>query len=329
MPSLTHPEQVLFDGLTPPPVIPVCEHFAGHRKLMEKALAIQAETGPIFDITCDCEDGAPAGREREHAEMIVDLLDSPLNRYRTAGVRIHDFTHPCWQSDVDILVGKSGHLLSHITLPKATSAGRVGEMIEYIRRIAADTGVKRLIPIHVLIETQQGLRDVWRIASLPEVQVIDFGLMDFISDHYGAIAAECMRSPGQFEHQLLVRAKSEVVAAALANGCVPSHNVTLNLKDGNAAYQDALRAYREFGFLRMWSIHPNQIRPIVDAMKPEASDIANGAAILVQAQSVEWGPIQYGGELHDRASYRYYWQLLKSARATGSSLPPAAEKAFF
>ena len=27
--------------------------------------------GPVFNITCDCEDGAPAGREKEHAEMIV------------------------------------------------------------------------------------------------------------------------------------------------------------------------------------------------------------------------------------------------------------------
>ena len=38
-----------------------------------------------------------------------------------------------------------------------------------------------------------------------------------------------MRSPQQFEHELLRRAKAEMVAAALANGIVPADNVTLEL----------------------------------------------------------------------------------------------------
>jgi hypothetical protein len=35
----------------------------------------------VFDITGDCEDGAPAGREAEHAGMIADLLLDPANRH--------------------------------------------------------------------------------------------------------------------------------------------------------------------------------------------------------------------------------------------------------
>lgn len=324
-----HPEVILFDGVAPPPVIAVCEHFAGSRKLMEKAFAVQREHGPVFDITCDCEDGAASGEERNHALMIVELLNSPLNHYRMAGARIHDYTHGSWRTDVEILVGGSGHLLSHITLPKATAAPQVAEMIEYIRRVVDRNGINRMIPIHVLIETQRGLRDVWDIAALDGVRVMDFGLMDFISDHHGAIPARCMRSPGQFEHHLLVRAKGEIVAAALAHGLVPSHNVTLDLKQTDTTYRDALRARNEFGFLRMWSIHPNQIRAIIDAMKPDLSEINIGTAILLAAQHAGWGPIRYDGELHDRASYRYYWQTLKKARATGVSLPPEAEEAFF
>jgi citrate lyase subunit beta / citryl-CoA lyase len=44
---------------------------------------------------------------------------------------------------------------------------------------------------------------------------------------------------------------------------------------------------------------------------------------------VNWGPIQYAGELHDRATYRYFWELLKKARVTGVAIPDAAAKAFF
>jgi citrate lyase subunit beta/citryl-CoA lyase len=138
-----------------------------------------------------------------------------------------------------------------------------------------------------------------------------------------------MRSPGQFEHRLLARAKTEVVAAALANGIIPAHNVTLDLRNAYQTYQDAWRARHEFGFLRMWSIYPAQIAPIVDAMKPDYSEVQDGAAILIAAQAAGWGPIQYGGELHDRATYRYYWEILQKARVTGVQIPGDAAKAFF
>lgn len=329
MTQAVHPNDALFKGEKPFPAIPACEHFAGSEKLILKALELQDKLGPVFDVTCDCEDGAPAGREKEHAEMIVRIQDSAANKHRMAGVRIHDWSHPAWKQDVDILVAGLGETAAYITLPKSTEYGHAAEMIGYIQKKAAQHGVKREIPIHVLIETHGALRDVHRIAALPWLQVLDFGLMDFVSGHHGAIPASAMRSPGQFEHRLIARAKAEVVAAALANGVVPAHNVTLDLKNPYATYQDARRARSEFGFLRQWSIYPAQIQPIVDAMKPDHSEVEAGAAILLAAQQADWGPIQHAGELHDRATYRYYWELLQKARVTGIPLPPAAEQAFF
>ena len=329
MTRAVHPNDALFKGEKPFPAIPACEHFAGSEKLILKALELQDKLGPVFDVTCDCEDGAPAGREKEHAEMIVRVQASAANKHRMAGVRIHDWSHPAWKQDVDILVAGLGETAAYITLPKSTEYGHAAEMIGYIQKKAAQHGVKREIPIHVLIETHGALRDVHRIAALPWLQALDFGLMDFVSGHHGAIPASAMRSPGQFEHRLIARAKAEVVAAALANGVVPAHNVTLDLKNPYATYQDARRARSEFGFLRQWSIYPAQIQPIVDAMKPDHSEVEAGAAILLAAQQADWGPIQHAGELHDRATYRYYWELLQKARVTGIPLPPAAEQAFF
>jgi len=324
-----HPSEALFKGEKPFPVIPSCEHFAGSEKLILKALELQATLGPIFDITCDCEDGAQAGKEREHAEMVVRVLNSPANRLRMAGVRIHDPAHPAWKQDVDILVPGAGNVLAYITIPKATSAAQVAEVILYIEQSGARHGIRRQIPVHALVETHGALREADEIARLPGMQVLDFGLMDFVSGHHGAIPAAAMRSPGQFEHRLLARAKTEVVAAALANGIVPAHNVTLDLKNTDQTYQDARRARHEFGFLRMWSIYPAQIQPIVDAMKPDYSEVRDGAAILLAAAAADWGPIQHAGELHDRATYRYYWDILQKARVTGVQIPEDAAKAFF
>ncbi len=324
-----HPDQVLFQGEKPFPIIPSCEHFAGSEKLIGKALELQGKLGPIFDITCDCEDGAPSGQEKQHAEMIVSLLTSDANAHKMAGARIHDYTHPHWKKDLDILIGGAGKELAYITIPKSTSADQTAEMIAYAQAVTKKKRIKREIPIHILVETHGALREAFQLAALPWVQVLDFGLMDFVSGHHGALPASAMRSPGQFDHPLLVRAKTEVVAAALANGVVPAHNVSLDLKNTYNVFRDAWRARNEFGFLRMWSIYPAQINAIVDAMKPDLTDVADAANILLAAQQAAWGPIQYQGELHDRATYRYFWELLKKARITGVRVPEEAIEAFF
>ena len=324
-----HPDTALFAGEKPFPVIPACEHFAGSEKLITKALDLQERLGAVFDITCDCEDGAETGREKQHAEMIVGLLHSPANRFAMAGARIHDYTHPHWKKDVDILVGGAGKVIAYVTIPKCTSVAQAEEMIAYVQAVAKKKKAGRVVPIHVLVETHGALHDAWEIAQLPGVQVLDFGLMDFVSGHHGAIHASNMRSPGQFEHPLVARAKTDVVAAALANGVVPAHNVSLDLKNAYNVFRDAWRARNDFGFLRMWSIHPSQVQPIVDAMKPDLNEVASAAAILLEAQDANWGPIQFDGELHDRATYRYFWELLQKARITGVKMPEDAARAFF
>jgi citrate lyase subunit beta/citryl-CoA lyase len=325
----SHPSRALFAGEKPIPILPACEHFAGSEKLIGKALELQAKLGRIFDVTCDCEDGAEAGQEKRHAEMIVDVLNSAQNVHRMVGVRIHDYTHPHWKKDVDIVVGGASKAIAYVTLPKCTTAAQAAEMVDYVQAVARRKKRKDPVPVHVLIETHGGVRHAWGIAALDNVQVLDFGLMDFVSGHHGAIGALNMRSPGQFEHPLVVRAKAEVVAAALAHGVVPAHNVSLDLKNSYNVFRDAWRARNDFGFLRMWSIHPSQIQPIVDAMKPEMGEVQDAAAILLAAQRAKWGPIQYQGELHDRATYRYFWQLLQKAKVTGMPVPEEATAAFF
>ncbi len=327
--ALKHPKDALFEGEKPFPIIPSCEHFAGSEKLITKALELQNKLGGLFDITMDCEDGAQKGKEKEHAEMIVRIQNSELNKHKMSGVRIHDYTDSHWKLDVDVVVPGAGEKIAYITIPKPTKASQVEEMISYIQAVAKKSGIKREIPIHVLIETHGALYEVDKIAALPWMQVLDFGLMDFISGHHGAIPASCMKSPGQFDHELLRRAKSTVVAVALHNGVVPAHNVTLDLKNQYQTYKDASRARNDFGFLRMWSIYPTQIQAILDAMSPDFSEVQVASDILVKAQDADWGPIQHAGELHDRATYRYYWEIIQKAKITGVALPEEAAKRFF
>ena len=333
MNNLLHPSAVLHAGNRPFPMLAACEHFAGSEKMLNKALQIQAELSvdrrPIFDITADCEDGAPAGKEREHAEMIARLLLSDENRFDRIGVRIHDVRNPIWRDELEVVIGQAGQRVAYIVLPKPENAEDVAAQITALDELRDRHGITREIPVHVLIETPGALHEVWEIARLPHVETLDFGLMDFVSAHHGAIPAAAMRSPGQFSHALVVRAKCAIATAALGNGVVPSHNVTTEIRDTGVVREDARRARQELGFLRMWSIHPNQIMPIVEAMRPDFAEVNEAATLLAAAQDTAWGPIQHEGKLHDRASYRYYWELLQRAQATGMSIPADARQRFF
>ena len=324
-----HPSEVLYAGGRPFPALAACEHYAGSEKLIGKALQLQSELGPIFDITADCEDGAPAGGEIEHATMVARLLNAPENKHHRMGVRIHDAHHEFWRADLEILLREAAPRIPYVVLPKPTCLADVKTQLAWMGETLVRHKHAVNIPVHVLIETPGALRDAWQIGALPAVESLDFGLMDFVSAHHGAIPATAMRSPGQFTHPLIMRAKCEIAAAALGNGIVPAHNVTTEMRDTTVVAADARRARLEFGYLRMWSIHPNQIQPIIDAMRPDFAEVAEAAAILAAAQDAGWGPIQREGRLHDRASYRYYWELLQRARSTGMTVPDPALSRFF
>jgi len=306
-----------------PVTIPACDHYAGSEKLMHKSLALQQALGPVFDITLDCEDGAAAGNEAAHARLVASIIDSEANQFGRVGVRVHDPASPYFEQDVVSVCRHAAHRLAYLVIPKPDNAAQLRRAINTVQRHANEAGRSDL-PMHVLIETHGALHDVWDIAAMPEVQCLSFGIMDFVSAHYGAIPAAAMQSPGQFDHPLVARAKTDIAAACHAHGKVASHNVTTDIRDPSVVAADACRAVQEFGFTRMWSIHPAQIKLILEAMMPAAYAIDDAVNILVAAQACNWGPMQYQGKLHDRASYRYYWTLLQRARHSGQALPDAA-----
>jgi citrate lyase subunit beta/citryl-CoA lyase len=153
--------------------------------------------------------------------------------------------------------------------------------------------------------------------------------MDFVSAHGGAIPAWAMTMQGQFKHPLMVRAKLEVASACHAFGKTPAHGVVTEIKDVNAIKESAKLAHETMGFTRMWSIHPAQIEPIVKAMSPSADEVSYASEILWAAHQADWGPIQFDHRLHDRASYRFYWQVIERAHATACHVPEQMVSLFF
>jgi len=323
-----HPRDVLMGAQAGSVQLPVCDHYSGVEVRMRKSLQLQAEMTQefgtcVFDVTLDCEDGAPVGGEAEHASLVTELALAAAPDARVA-VRVHPVDHPSFDADVAHIAGQAGHRLVHLMVPKV-------ESVQDVERAAAalDAAGATSLPLQVLIESPAAVHRAFDIAAHPRVQSLSFGLMDFVSAHGGAIPSDGMgvglgNSPsglGQFTHPLVVRAKLDIASACHAHGKVPSHCVVTEFSDLQAMRQAALKAARELGYTRMWSIHPAQIRPILEAMAPTEAEIERASQIILAAQAAQWAPISHAGQLHDRASYRFFWQVLERAHRTGQNLP--------
>ena len=316
----SHPRDILAGAQAGAFALPVCDHYSGAPARMRKSLQLQAELSAefgtcVFDVTLDCEDGAPVGGEAEHAALVTELALSAPAGARVAA-RVHPVDHPHFEADVATIAGRAGHRLCHLMVPKVESVSDVERAVA-----ALDAAGATALPLHVLIESPAAVHRAFDIAAHPRVQSLSFGLMDFVSAHGGAIPASAMTLAGQFSHPHVLRAKVEMAAACHAHGKVPSHNVVTEFKDLPALQQAARRAAGELGYTRMWSIHPDQIRPIVTAFSPAAAEIDTALAIIEAAAAADWAPVQHEGRLHDRASYRYYWQVIERAHQTGHPLP--------
>lgn len=339
-----HPRDVLLGAKVATP-LPVCDHYSGVEARMRKSLALQAEMtlefgACVFDVTLDCEDGAPVGGEIDHANMVVALANQAQVAIKKiayslvprVAVRVHPVDHPAFEQDVDIIVGGAASALCHLMVPKVETVSDVDRAVKLIDLVAARSGRQDALPVHVLIESPGAVHRAFDIAAHPRVQSISFGLMDFVSSHGGAIPSsamgihcgEAMDSLDQFSHPLVVRAKLEIASACHAHGKVPAHCVVTEFKDRAAVLAAARRASRALGYTRMWSIHPDQIRPILEAFAPQAQEIELAASILAAADVADWAPISFAGKLHDRASYRFFWQILERAHQTGQTIPDDA-----
>ena len=339
---MSHPRDILLGAQSTTAPLPVCDHYSGVEARMRKSLALQAEMSQefgacVFDVTLDCEDGAPIGGEKDHANMVVALANqaqeagqkiTPHIASRVAA-RLHPVDHPAFEQDVNIIVGGAASSLCHLMIPKVETVADVDLAVHLIDQVLSRTAQSHVLPLHVLIESPAAVHRAFEIAAHPRVQSISFGLMDFVSAHGGAIPASAMGLNAdsdqygldQFSHPLVVRAKLEIASACHANGKVPAHCVVTEFTNMAALQSAATRASRAMGYTRMWSIHPGQIRPILEAFAPQAQEIELAANIILAADKAGWAPISFGGKLHDRASYRYFWQVLERAHQTGRQLP--------
>lgn len=321
-------DRILFDGEPLPISLPAVDHYAGVERFMYKAVQLQQAMAGLFDVTLDFEDGSAAGQEREQAELIATVLAEAAHRDGRLGIRIHDASSPFWRMQCEHVISAGRRLPDYVTLPKVTGIAQVQAVARHIAALSEQAGLQQRIALHVMVESPGVLPELESIVRLPNVECVSFGLLDYVSSFAGALPMSLIESPNEFDSPLINDAKVRISTLCQAHGKVASHSLCSDLVNAEVVAAHARKAFGTLGFRRMWSIHPNQIEPILQASRPEPAVVARAAQVLANAAAHNWAPIRHEDRLHDRASYRYFWCVLKSGYLSGVELPACAVPLF-
>ena len=318
------PAEALLDDGDAVAVLPACDHYAGVEARMRKSLALQTELGPVFDVTLDCEDGAPVGGEAEHAKLVVDVATSSANVHGRVGVRVHPVDHSAFGADVETIVGGAASRLAFVMLPKVERAADID-----IAVAAIDAAGGRALPLHALIETHGALREIQALAAHPRIESLSFGLMDFVlcasgcdsglgDVGRGPVQPSARRAREGRDRRGLPRLRQDAVA--LRRHRVRRRRRRRGRGPGAPPASSATRGCGASIRTRSGRSSPRS--------GPRPPRSREAAAILDAAAHADWAPIRRGDVLHDRASYRYFWRVLRRAALAPDGLPDDIRRHF-
>lgn len=140
-----------------------------------------------------------------------------------------------------------------IMVPKSQSAGELAA----VQSVVGD----RII---ALVETARGIRDADAVASAPGVLRLALGNVD--------LAAELGIDPAS--HAALAYARGHLVLASAAAGISPPVDGVTTALHSSAVLEADLAVTRELGFGGKLCIHPRQVNPVNDSLRPSDDELA-------------------------------------------------------
>lgn len=238
-----------------------------------KALATAADA-----VVLDLEDAVAIDDKASARESIAAWLAAaaPADRARIV-VRINDAASRWFADDLKALA-EAG--LMQLMLPKAESP----------QQVSAVRAVLPAAQVLALIESARGVAGVDAIAAAAGVSRLVFGTLDFALDldldtSRDAIGLACAAS-------------RIAIASRVAGLAAPVAGVTPQLDDEARLLADWADA-RCHGFGAKLCIHPKQVAPLHQAMRPGAEAIAWARRVLA-AEAASPGVAQLDGRMVDR-----------------------------
>lgn len=203
-------------------------------------------------VILDLEDAVPAeAKDAARAALTCNFTGQPVI------VRINAQGTP-WHGDD--LAAVRDLPVAAVMLPKAEANEALGGICNTLKAHA---------PVIALVETARGIADARAIATVPGVERLAFGSVDYCAD------LGCAHL-----HKVLLSAQVELVLASrLAGIAAPIDGVTTVLDNPAITASDAAHA-RDLGFTGKLCIHPKQIAEVQRAFAPSEADILWARKVL-------------------------------------------------
>ena len=207
--------------------------------LFAKAAASEADA-----IILDLEDAvAPAAKADARSALSTTFTDLPVI------VRINALGTTWFADDLEAVLSLP---IAAVMLPKADLQATSETVIAF----------GGAFPVIALVETARGLSEARQVASMPGVDRLAFGSIDFAAD----LGADHGR-------EALLSARHELVfASRLGSLSAPLDGVTVSLTDIDGIQSDAHHA-RSLGFGGKLCIHPAQVKPVISGFEPSAKEV--------------------------------------------------------
>jgi (S)-citramalyl-CoA lyase len=254
----------------------------------EKALSAGADA-----ICIDLEDAVPPEQKQQARIKAIEFISRERDGGPAVGLRLNGLRTREGIGDLAILSASEARP-DFIMVPKAAHA-------EELAIVAAVLGpAARLFPI---VESAEGLKNVWDICAAAQVEAVLFGGADFSADLGAALSWEAM---------LHVRS---VLAAACARAGVALFDVPhLDVEDDAGLTESTLRA-KALGFTARACIHPRQVAGVNAAFTPTPEEIDRARRVIAALEDAQGAAALLDGKLVELPVIRAAERVL--ARAPG------------
>ncbi len=291
----------------------------GHVDKMHPKARDSAADVVMFDL----EDSVPVDQKKAaRAQVIQSLLSLDWHK-KTVTVRCNALDTPLAYRDLIDIIGKAGHLLDAVVIPKVNHPGDIHFVHRLLDGIEMDRQLSNRIGIEASIESAAGLENVSLTAKASNRMV---SLVFGIADYSASIGARLVSVSGHGEAETDVYPGhrwhfplSRIIMAAKANGLQVMDAPYGNFKDFDGLRRSAVMS-NALGCDGKWVIHPSQIEIVNAVFSPSPEEIER-ARVVIEAYEAATesgrGAVSLEGSVVDNATIRMARQLWEQAKYLG------------
>lgn len=247
------------------------------------------------DMVClELEDGIHPNEKEKAREIAIDNLKKiSIDTEVEILIRINNPRENFGLKDI-LAVLDSDKQPDGIMIPKVQTADEIKLLDDLFEEKKLNT------KFHIIIETNEGLKNVFDIAACSKrIETLFFGGVDMSAE---------LRCKNSWE--TLLYARSRIVHAAAKNQLDILDVPFLDLTDLNAMREEAIKA-RELGFSGKGTIHPKQVEIINEVFTPTKDEITKAKKIINEFEKNNTGLLVYEGKLIEKPVLREMYRIIK------------------